>query len=206
MLLGETAMFVPAANYTLWIDQVGAFILCLGDVVSVGGPVSGSSAADIPLLANLSRRHVTFLRSGERYVLHAHSPSTVGGRPVHEKFDLCDGTEMTLGSSVRLRFRLPSVVSGSARIEFLSDHRPARAVDGVVLMNDTCLLGPSADNHIRCPAWPVSLLLYRRDGQLWIKGREDLFLDGRHAPAGGALSSGSLVSSSDVRFQVERLS
>lgn len=205
MLLGATAMFTPAGNYVLWIDQVGAYIICLGDCVTVGGPATGDAAADVPLLANLSRRHVTFLRSGERYVLHAHAPASVGSRPVHEKSDLSDGAELVLGASVRLKFRLPSVVSGSARIEFLSDHRPARAADGIVLMSDTCLLGPSSDNHIRCPQWPVSLLLFRREGQLWIKGRDDLFIDGRHSPEGGLLESGRLVSSSDVRFQIERL-
>ncbi len=203
-LLGATAMFTPAGSYTLWIDQVGAYVVCLADMIAIGGPSTGVNAADVPLLANLSRRHITFLRSGERYVLHAHAATSVGGRPVNEKCDLADGAELQLGTSVRLRFRIPSVVSGSARLEFLSDHRPASAADGVVLMSDTCLMGPSAENHIRCPAWPSSLLLFRRDGNLRVKGREDLFLDGRHSPEGGILVEGTMVSATDLRFRVER--
>ena len=205
-MLDATAVFSPSGNYTLWIDRVGAYLVCLGELVTIGGPAAREPSADVSLLANLSRRHASILRSGERYVLHAHSPATVGGKAVLEKADLCDGAEVTLGTSVRWKFRLPSVVSGSARIEFLSDHRPARAADGVVLMNDTCLMGASAENHIRCPSWQFSLLLFRRNAELWIKGRDDLFLDGRHAPSGGALASGSVVTASEVRFRVERQS
>ena len=53
----------------LWIDGVGAYLLCLGRRVSIGGPAVDDHPAEIPLLANLSRRHATFVRSGDVYVL-----------------------------------------------------------------------------------------------------------------------------------------
>jgi hypothetical protein len=157
----------------------------------------------VSLLANLSRRHATFVRSGERYLLEAHAPATVAGKPIFEQVDLNEGNDVTLGSAVKLRFRLPNAMSGSARIEFVSDHRPNKPADGVVLMHDTCLLGPGAENHIRCPGWPQAVLVYRRGNELWCKSREELFIDGQHAPTGGTLRPGSIVTGSEIRFRLE---
>jgi len=196
----------PGQKFVIWIDQVGAFLLCLSETVTFGGPAAEGVAADVALLANLSRRHVTFVRSGERYLLVAHAPTQAGGRPVHDRVDLADGHEIALGSNVCFKFRLPSVMSGSARIEFVSDHRPARAADGVVLMDDTCLVGPGPENHIRCPGWPGSVLLFRREGRLWCKSRDELFIGGRHAPEGGELEPGVVVTGADLRFRLEAIS
>jgi hypothetical protein len=193
----------PCEKFVVWIDRVGAFLLCLGNEVSIGGPAAEEARADVSLLANLSRRHATFVRSGERYLLLAHSPVHVAGRAVHDRVDLSDGYDVALGANVRLRFRLPSVMSGTARVEFVSDHRPARSVDGVILMDDTCLFGPGAENHVRCPHWPHAVLLFRRDGKLWCKSREEIFLGGRHAPEGGELEPGVVVAGTDIRFRIE---
>ena len=200
---------VPSADPTLcdrfivWIDQVGAFLLCLKNDVTIGGPATEGRTADVSLLANLSRRHATFIRSGERYLLLAHAAVQVAGRPVHDRVDLCDGYEVELGANVRLKFRLPSVMSGTARLEFVSDHRPLRAADGVILMDDTCLIGPGPENHIRCPGWTQSVLLFRREGRLWCKSRDELFLAGRHAPDGGVLEPGIVVTGPDLCFRIE---
>ncbi|MSR57149.1 MAG: hypothetical protein EXS05_05705 [Planctomycetaceae bacterium] len=204
-LLGAPAVADRSQRFRLWIDRVGVFLVCLGDSITIGGPAA-DGAADVSLLANLSRRHATLSRSGERYVIYAHAPVLIAGRPLHERADLCDGNELQLGGSVRLRFRLPCVMSGSARLDFLSDHRPAYAADAVVLMHDTCLLGPAAENHIVCPDWPQSLLLYRQGGALCCKSRDDLFIDGRHSPGGGELPPGTVVTATDIRFRLETIS
>lgn len=206
--LGQSsAAFSPGdgdgEKFVLWIDQVGAFLICLKNEVTVGGPSADGTHADVALLANLSRRHATFVRSGERYLLLAHAPVKVAGRDVHDRVDLSDGYDVALGANVRLKFRLPSVMSGTARLEFASDHRPARAADAVILMDETCLVGPGVENHIRCPLWQQSVLLYRRGGKLWCKSREGLFLGGRHAPEGGELEPGVVVTGTDIRFRIE---
>ncbi len=203
-VLGSNPQPAAGEKFVLWIDQVGAFLLCLNDQVTVGGPAAEGGGADVPLLANLSRRHVTFVRSGERYLLLAHAPTQVAGRAVHDRVDLSDGSEVALGANVRLKFRLPSVMSGSARLEFVSDHRPARTADGVILMHDTCLIGPGPENHIRCPGWPHAVLLFRREGRLWCKSREELFVGGRHAPGEAALEPGVVVAGTDIRFRIEQ--
>ncbi len=78
--------------------------------------------------------------------------------------------------------------------------------DGVVLMDESCLLGPGAANHIRCPAWQQSVLLFRREGRLWCKSRDELFLGGKHAPGGGELEPGVVVTGTDIRFRIESVS
>jgi hypothetical protein len=205
-VLGSNASPQPGDKFSIWIDRVGVFLLCLKNEVTFGGPAAEGKVADISLLANLSRRHATFVRSGERYLLLAHAPVQVAGRAVHDRVDLSDGYEVALGANVRLTFRLPSVMSGTARLDFASDHRPARSADGVVLMDETCLLGPGAENHIRCPGWQQSVLLFRREGRLWCKSRDELFLGGKHAPGGGELEPGVVVTGTDIRFRIESVS
>ena len=112
----------------LWIDGVGAYLVCCSPQVTVGGPASGPGSADIELLANLSRLHATFVRSGEGYLLEAHSATKVAGRLVQGRTPLNDKYEIELGESVRLRFNLPTVLSATATIGFESDHRPSRSV------------------------------------------------------------------------------
>ncbi len=202
-ILGTNPTPAAGEKFVLWIDRVGAFLLYLKNEITIGGPAAEGAGADVSLLANLSRRHATFVRSGERYLLLAHAPVQVAGRAVHDRVDLSDGYEVALGANVRLKFRLPSVMSGTARLEFASDHRPARAADSVILMDDTCLIGPGAENHIRCPDWPHAVLLFRRDGRLWCKSREELFVGGRHAPAGAELEPGVVVTGTDIRFRIE---
>ncbi len=197
----------PAAGekFDLWIDQVGAFLVCLKNEVTIGGPAAEGAAGRRCVAGESVARHVTFVRSGERYLLVAHAPTHVAGRPVHDRSDLGDGHEVALGASVRLAFRLPSVMSGTARIEFLSDHRPAHAADAIILMDETCLVGPGPENHIRCPGCRQSVLLFRRDGKLWCKSREALFIGGRHTTDGAELEPGSVVTGSEMRFRVEQV-
>lgn len=208
-------------RYTLWIDGVGAYVLFLNSRVSIGGPaaVEGrfhkmlpngtpdsakpeDAAADVALLANLSRQHAAVVRSGDGYVLQAHSWVKVAGRLVDERTDLNDANEIEMGTA-KLRFRMPNPLSHSARLEFVSDHRPVPSVDGVVLMSETCLLGPGSENHVPCPQWPGTVILIRdRDG-LRCKSRLDLFAGQRSVSDNVVLQPGDVVSGPDLRFRVE---
>jgi len=102
-----------------------------------------------------------------------------------------------------LRFRLPTIISGTARVDFVSHHRPSRAVDAVVLMDDTCILGPGLESHIRCSGWSQPVLLHRSGGQLCCKSRSDIFVDNKHAKSSMPLGDGSIVTSIDGRFRLE---
>ena len=191
------------ARYLLWIDGVGVYLVCLGQRVTIGGQRPDGPNADVPLLANLSRTHATFLRGAEGYVLEAQGAMKVSGRPTQDKAWLTGDREIELGNSVRLRFRMPSVLSATATIDFLSDHRPAHSLDGIILMEDNCLLGPGSDNHVRCLTWDETVLLYRRGDQLWCKSRSDLFVETSLARSGYPLRPGNIVTGNDLRFRLE---
>jgi len=194
---------MDSERFLLWIDRVGTYLLCMGERVSLGGPVSEGPSADLPLLANLSRRHAEIVRCAEGYYLQANSPTRVAGRSVHERVYLADNHEICLGESVRMKFRLPTIVSGTARLDFLSDHRPSQAVDAVLLMDDTCVLGPGSDSHIRCADWQQPVLLHRKESQLCCKSRSDLYVNNQHAKESTPLFDGSIITSIDGRFRIE---
>jgi hypothetical protein len=155
------------------------------------------------LLAGLSRRHATIIRAADGYFLEAHAPARVAGRDVCDRAFLNDGYDIELGASVRLRFRLPTALSASARLEFQSDHRPAHSVDSVILMDDTCLLGPGDENHVPCPDWPGTVLIVRKQQEMWCKSRLDVFVGERRAKDGLPIHSGDIVTGPDLRFRWE---
>ncbi|MBC7822254.1 MAG: hypothetical protein IAG10_35665 [Planctomycetaceae bacterium] len=193
-----------------WIDGVGCFWISLAERVAIGGPETPSAkplhpreTADIAILSDLKRRHATIVRTGEGYLLEAHGPARVAGREVQDRAMLGDGTLIELGRSVRWRFRQPSAWSLSARLDFVSDHRPTQAVDGLVLLADTCLLGPGDENHIVCPDWAGQVLLVRQKDELWCRSRLDLTVNGHRLGSGRRLRSGDVVTGEDLRFRIE---
>jgi hypothetical protein len=204
-LNGPTSAERPAPRdcYFLWVDGVGAFQVFTAPEITFGGPTRDKEPADLVLLANLSRRHATFVRSGEGYVLEAHSACKVADRLVEGRTHLNNNYRLELGSGVKLRFRIPSVLSATAVVDFISDHRPNRSIDGVILMDETCLLGPASDNHVVCPDWSDSVLLYRKGDGFWCKSRSQVAIDGKMMAEGGPVKPGSYVSGSDFGFRLE---
>jgi hypothetical protein len=189
--------------FYLWVDGVGAYQLFTGDRVTVGGPTREKDMADLVLLANLSRKHATFVRADEGYILEAHGACKVADRAVEDRTHLNSNYKLELASGVKLKFRLPSVLSATAVLDFVSDHRPNRSIDGVILMDQACLLGPTADNHIVCPEWNETVVLFRKPGGFWCKSQSRVAIDGEWSDSGGPVKPGSCVSGSDFRFRLE---
>ena len=192
-------------RYMLWIDGVGGWQLCVGTEFLIGGPTQEGPPADICLMANLSRRHASLLRIGEDWFIHPHSSTVVSGRAVTGPTLLRSGDAISLAERVRLGFRIPSVLSGSALIDFESHHRPAHSVDGIILMSDNILLGPRKDHHISCPDWPEMVVIYTQDGVLRCRSKSPLSINGISVRDSAVLSDGTIVSGDDFRFRIERL-
>lgn len=211
---GSRPMQSKRTQCLLWIDGVGCWMLHLKDRITIGGPGSssrGDRSAQLQLLADLSRSHASLARSGESYLLAADGPASVARKPITRPTVLRDGDVVGLGSAVNLRFRQPSALSLTARLEFVSDHRPERRIDGVLLMDQTCLLGPGADCHVVCPEWMQRIIIFRRDGRLWCKrggspatGQdEDLYMNGCRVTAAAPLKDGTIVTLGESRFRIE---
>lgn len=189
----------------LWIDGVGAFRMIFNEEVVVGrvGELNAGGEADIALMANLSRKHVTFRRSAEDYIATPHSQTLLDGRLITGPTVLSSPSELRLNDTVQLKFELCSPLSTSARVEVLSNHRGRQAINGFVLMAETCLLGPGPENHIRCPAWPNQLVLVQRDDGLTIRSSPTLAIDGQESRGWIKLQRGSTISGEGLRMRIE---
>ncbi|MCO6459587.1 MAG: FHA domain-containing protein, partial [Pirellulaceae bacterium] len=170
----------PAVSqrFLLWVDAVGGYLVCLADQVVVGQAVPGSTV-DIPILADLSRQHARICRVGDGYVIEPLAAVRVAGKRIEQRTLLGDGDELELGNSVRLRFRQPHPLSATARLEFLSRHRSQPSADGVLLMAESCVLGPGWRNHVVCREWQDDVVLYRQDGELYCRCMEPVEIDGQ---------------------------
>jgi hypothetical protein len=194
----------PKGRFLLWVDGVGGYLVCMDDRIVLGraGP---DSHADIPLMGDLSRDHATLLRNGEGYLLQAHQASFVNGKPVVDQVVLHDGDVIRLGSTVELEFRQPSPVSATARISIVSRHRLPLAVDGVLLMAETCIVGDAAQAHIPAPALKEPIVLYRQAGALWCRAAGAFEVDGRTCAARAPLTLHSSVLGDGFSFSLEPL-
>jgi len=191
-------------RFLLWVDAVGGYLVCTGDEV-VLGRAGADGAADVPLLGDLSRRHATLARDGDTYVIRAHRPIAVNGRPA-EVAPLRDGDLIRLGDSVELEFRQPSPVSGTARLEIVSRHRLPLAVEGIILMAETCIIGASSQAHVSAPGLAAPVVLYRQGDALWCRaGGAGIEVDGQPRTARAPLSPRSNVSGDNLTFSLEPL-
>ena len=193
----------PEGRFLLWVDAVGGYLVCLDDQV-VLGRAGHDSHADVPLMGDLSRHHATLVRDGDGYVLRAHQPTFVNGRPV-ETAPLRDGDVIRLGSTVELEFRQPSPVSATARLAVVSRHRLPLAVDGVLLMAETCIVGGSPQAHIPAPGLADPVVLYRQGSALWCRAAGGFEVDGRACAARAPLTLQSSVLGDGFSFSLEPL-
>jgi FHA domain len=194
----------PKGRFLLWVDAIGGYLVCLDDRILLGraGP---DSHADIPLMGDLSRNHATLARNGETYLLEAHHPSFINGKPVVNQAVLRDGDVIRLGSTVELEFRQPSPVSATARLSIVSRHRLPLAVDGVILMAETCIVGSESQAHIPARSIKNSVVLYRQAGALWCRASGAFDVDGRTCASRAPLTLQSSVLGDGFSFSLEPL-
>lgn len=166
-----------ADRFLLWIDSVGGFWVCTKDAVTLGQPGCHGDV-DVPILGDLSRRHARVRRDGEGYLIEAFRETRVDGRPVDSVASLVDGSMIELGHGVRLVFRRPNALSATVRLDFASRHHTEPRTDGVLLMADSCILGPKEHSHVVCPDWPKEVILYRHQGGLFCRTHGTMEVDG----------------------------
>ena len=193
----------PSPRFMLWIDAVGGYLVCLGDEITVG-QAHPNSKVDVPIQADISRRHLKLRRLGEGYVLEPLAPSvTLNDKPVTGPALLTDGDEIGLNDAVRLRFRKPHVLSASARLEIISKHRTHPFADAVLLMAESCVLGPKWQNHVVCRDWGGDVVLYRQDDRIFCRAMESIEIDGQLHDGRGPVRPGSQVLGTDFSMTLE---
>ena len=212
----------PADRFMLWVDGVGGFLICPADEVTVGQPV-GCSAVDIPILGDISSRHARIRRDGEGYLIEAIRDVQVDRRPVDRVALLSDGSQITLGkgkgkgteNGVRLGFRRPHTLSATARLDLLSGHRTEPPADAILLMADSCILGPGPHSHVVCHDWTHEVIVYRHGRELFCRTRGSgrpptlqtlpLEIDGRLCTGQGRLTRSSRITGKGFSLTLEEI-
>lgn len=197
----------------LWVDGVGGYLVCLANDVVLGqasSPHAENESADIGVQADLSRRHAKISRSEGRYVLSASGPVICAGKPVETEVVLNDGDEFQLGDAVRIRFERPHALSVTAKLVVVSGHRTVPAADGVLLMGESCVVGPQPHSHIRCPKWSREVLLFKGKRDLQCRSGESVLVTdaaGRSEETSGpaAIPPGSRVEAEDLCLSIEEV-
>jgi tetratricopeptide (TPR) repeat protein len=187
-----------------WIDAVGGFLVCLGDEVVLGQPSEGGDV-DVPILADLSRRHAVIRREGEAYVLTPLMKTMVDGKVVADPTVLRDKCAIKLGDAVELRFRKPHALSSTAVLEILTHHKTEPAVDGIVLMSESCILGPQPHSHVRCRDWASDLVLFRRGAELMCRTHTPIEVDGQTCVGQATLDGNCRIESEEFALSLEEI-
>ncbi len=189
-------------RFLLWVDGVGGYLVCLSPRVTFGQAV-GDGPVDVPLFAELSRLHAEVFRDGEGYVLESTRDVLVNGAAVPRSV-LKPGDRLTLGPTCQLVFHQPVAISPSARLELASGHRLPLAVDGVLLMAETLILGCGVQVHVQLPdIVNDNVVLFRNKDGLGVRCSGAFRVDGRPCADRADLPLPSVVTSDHFTFAVE---
>jgi len=190
-------------RFLLWVDGVGGYLVCLDGEVSIGQAVPGTKV-DVPIQADLSREHAR-IRREDGYLIEPISRVRIDGKEIQGTSLLSDGDEIELGDGVRLRFRQPHALSATARLEIVSRHRTNPSADGILLMAESCVMGPKWQNHVICRDWSSDVVLYRRDGELYCRAMEPIEIDDHFCEGQGKVMPDTHVSGSDFSLSLESI-
>ncbi|MEX2188816.1 MAG: hypothetical protein WD875_18550 [Pirellulales bacterium] len=194
----------PGRRLVAWVDAVGGYLICLGDQVILGQP-DPTGSADVPILADLSRRHAVVRRDGESYTLVPLQATRLDGRLLDGPAPLIDGGEIELGGGVRLRFRRPHPLSATAVLDFVSQHRPRPKVDGVVLMAQTCVFSPRPTSHVVCRDWPDEVILFHEGKNLICRTNTVLNAGGQRREQRQVVGPGARIQGTDFAISFEEI-
>jgi hypothetical protein len=188
----------------LWVDAVGGYLVCLDDAIAIGQPSPGESLA-LPILADLSRRHAVIRRDAGAYVIEPLQRTYIDGHEIKGPFVLADNQLLQLGDNVRIRFTKPHALSMTARLMLESHHKTQPTADGVLLMADSCVLGPNRHCHVRCRDWERDIVIFRQNEQVFCRADEPLSIDGVTASSSNEIQSGPRVEGESFSFAWESL-
>ena len=145
----------------LWIDGVGGYLVCHAEELVLGQPSSPNrstargntgqanpNSSEITILADLSTRHAKIHREPGGYLLSPHGMTYINDKEIESQTLLNSGDVIQLGNSVKLEFVKPHALSATAKLTLISSHRCEPANDGILLMAESCVLGPKSHSHL----------------------------------------------------------
>ena len=192
----------PVQHSILWIDGIGGYLLWDKPELLLGQAFA-ESRADVGIVGDLSRQAAVVRRLGTDYLLQPLQSTKIDGVTIDRPQLLRDGMIIELGSSVKIRFRRPNALSGTARLEMASIHRWKPTVDAVMLLSDCCMIGPRAGSHIACQDWRNEVLLVRKGGQWQMRVAGEVQVNGSAARGQLPIAPGTHVRGEDFSLSFE---
>jgi hypothetical protein len=189
-------------RFLVWVDAVGGFLVCLGSRLVLGQP-NPDSPPDVPLLADISRRHAVIHRDGEGYFVEPVHQVKVDGRVASGPTPLRDGTVLQLGENLKIRFRKPHALSATARLEIISHHKSMPSADAILLMADSCILGPGGHSHVVCRDWTQDVILHLNKDDLHCRAGGEFRIDGQPCDGQGPVTRSSQIEGEAFSLSLE---
>jgi len=188
-------------RFLLWIDGVGAWLVCLSSRISIGQAAPEGGPIDVPLLADVSRIHASLTRDDESYLLETSRDVLVNGQPM-TKAVLQSGDRLSI-SSCSILFEQPVPGCLSARLSFDGNRRLPMAVDGVLLLADMLILGPGAKVHVPMEELTQPLHLFRQKERLGIRWPGEFVVEGEKCKDRALLPTQGTVSANEFTIAIE---
>jgi hypothetical protein len=159
----------------IWLDGVGCRLLWFRDVLPIGRKESTArdrQAGDYRLCFEevQDREPIHWGRTGSVEWIDADRDCRLNEEQRPGRTPLHGPTGIQLAPELFLEWNRPSPLSPSSVLQF-RNRRSLDHVEGVVLFQQSCLLGPAESCHIAAELWECVWLLFAQAQGLWIRPR-----------------------------------
>jgi tetratricopeptide (TPR) repeat protein len=165
-----------AGRLLLQVDGAGSFIV-VRDPAVILGPISSSSRVQVGFVCEPNTPSATIERNEDDYFLRGGSGvavndapmvSTPAGQPASKL--LGAGDRIALSPRCRMMFAMPVPASTTATLDLTGARHPRSDVRRVILMDRDVVIGPGGASHVRVDSLNEPVMLFQRDGQLFLRG------------------------------------
>ena len=186
----------------LWVDGVGGFLMVDKEEIVIGQATS-SSKAEVAIVGDLSRQAAAIRRTESDYLLQPLQPTQVDGVSIDRPLLLSQPAVIQLGQRVQLEFTKPSPLSATGCLRLASMNRFKPNVDGILLLADSCIIGPNPGSHVSCPNWSKELLLFRNGEQWYFRTLDEVLVNGSPDKGQILVEPGLRIQGEDFSLSVE---
>ena len=157
----------PGTRFLLWLEGMGTYLILFSNKYSLGR-IGSSLNPDIPLFGTRSGKVAEIFLAGEAHVLVDRSGEIkVNGTNVIERI-LRPGDVIAAGGSA-FRYSMPSPWDGTGVLKCEGPSSLPGRARWVFLLDRFIMIGRAPGAHLQVPAASGTVLLFRRNGRLFLQ-------------------------------------